>query len=105
MGRWNSLSAMLILALTTACGSAYADRVAYEPEPAPVAPVVAESPYKIELLAENGAAMPVFQNGGRFYIEGLVGQRYTIRVSNPTARRVEAVVSVDGLDVIDGKTA
>jgi hypothetical protein len=35
----------------------------------------------------------------------MAGQRYTIRVSNPTARRVEAVISVDGLDVIDGRTA
>jgi len=105
MGRWKSLSRLSILALATACGSAYADRIAVPPEPGPVAPVVAESPYKVELLAENGGTLPVYQQGGRFYIQGAVGQRYTIRVTNPTARRVEAVVSVDGLDVIDGKTA
>src|SRR5690606_39130566 len=40
-----------------------------------------------------------------FYVLGAAGQRYTVRVSNPTARRVEAVLSVDGLDAIDGKTA
>jgi hypothetical protein len=34
-----------------------------------------------------------------------VGQRYAIVVSNPTAQRVEAVISVDGLDAIDGKSA
>lgn len=49
--------------------------------------------------------MDVYQTRGRFYVLGAVGQRYTIRVSNPTNRRVEALVSVDGLDVIDGKAA
>ena len=34
---------------------------------------------------------------------GHLGDRYTIRVTNHTSRRVEAVVSVDGRDVIDGK--
>ncbi len=34
-----------------------------------------------------------------------MGQRYKIRVTNPTSQRVEAVVSVDGLDAIDGQTA
>ena len=34
-----------------------------------------------------------------------LGDRYRVRITNPTARRVEAVVSVDGLDAIDGKTA
>ncbi len=36
---------------------------------------------------------------------GSIGDRYRIRITNPTSRRVEAVVSVDGLDAIDGKTA
>ena len=36
---------------------------------------------------------------------GAIGERYRVRISNPTARRVEAVVSIDGLDAIDGKTA
>lgn len=36
---------------------------------------------------------------------GTMGQRYRIRVTNPTSQRVEAVVSVDGLDAIDGQTA
>jgi hypothetical protein len=34
-----------------------------------------------------------------------MGQRYSVRISNPTAKRVEAVISVDGLDAIDGKSA
>jgi hypothetical protein len=36
---------------------------------------------------------------------GEVGERYSIAVHNPTGRRVEAVVSVDGLDAMDGQAA
>jgi hypothetical protein len=36
---------------------------------------------------------------------GNVGDRYSIMISNPTGRRVEAVVSVDGLDAMDGQAA
>src|SRR6185295_7375132 len=32
------------------------------------------------------------------------GERYVIRITNPTPRRIEAVISVDGLDVIDGES-
>ncbi|MBA3457339.1 MAG: hypothetical protein H0T42_29930, partial [Deltaproteobacteria bacterium] len=39
----------------------------------------------------------------RFYVAGNSGERYTIRITNPTANRIEAVVSVDGLDVVDGE--
>jgi hypothetical protein len=38
------------------------------------------------------------------YAIGEAGQRYTITVNNSSGMRVEAVASVDGLDV-DGKTA
>lgn len=100
-----------ITALTlsaAACGSAYADRIA-EPAPTPIAvapvPVAAESPYSVDLIDEQGRMLDLFQHSGRFYVMGQVGQRYSIRVKNPTARRVEASLSVDGLDVIDGKAA
>ena len=99
------LSATL-LALV-ACSPAYADRIA---EPAAKQQMVAvpppvESPYNVELINENGAALQTYQHNGRFYVLGDANDRYTIRVSNPTNRRVEAVISVDGLDVIDGDTA
>ncbi len=44
-----------------------------------------------------------FWHEGETFVLGHLGDRYTIRVSNHTSRRVEAVVSVDGRDVIDGK--
>lgn len=43
--------------------------------------------------------------GGESFIEGRLGERYVVRVHNPTWRRVEAVVSVDGRDAIDGQPA
>ena len=42
---------------------------------------------------------------GRTYVIGAEGERYRLRIHNRTARRVEVVASVDGLDVIDGRSA
>jgi hypothetical protein len=59
----------------------------------------------VEVLAADYRRLPTFYQGGRSYVLGTIGDRYRIRVTNPTSRRVEAVVSVDGLDAIDGRTA
>jgi len=95
----SSLFALFALA-STACATAHADRIATEP-------VIStqESPYNIELVGERGDLLNTYKHRGRFYVEGDSGSRYSIRVTNPTALRVEAVVSVDGLDVIDGQSA
>jgi hypothetical protein len=50
-----------------------------------------------------GSALPVYNYRGRSYIEGVYGNSYAIRVFNHTARRAEAVVTVDGRDVITGQ--
>jgi hypothetical protein len=47
----------------------------------------------------------LFHHAGRSYVLGTVGDRYAVIVSNPTPQRVEAVISVDGLDAIDGTSA
>jgi hypothetical protein len=60
-------------------------------------------PYSFELVDESGAALPTYQYQGRTYALGTIGQRYLVRVRNHSGRRVEAVVSVDGRDVIDGR--
>lgn len=96
------------LLLSAACTSAYADRVAV---PAPAAPMIAidsapaklRAPYDVQIVSEDGDTTPTYAFKGRYYVQGSSGERYTIRVTNPTARRVEAVVSVDGLDVVDGE--
>lgn len=85
------------------CHSAGMDDMAFETVAAPAA--TPDSPYEIELIDGSGTPLPTFAHDGRFYVLGQVGQRYSIRVRNPTPHRVEAVISVDGLDVIDGETA
>ncbi len=57
----------------------------------------------LELVDEAAQVLPAFEQGGRDYVLGQMGQRYEIRVVNPTGSRIEAVVSVDGLDAVDGR--
>ncbi|HMY15927.1 MAG TPA: hypothetical protein PKA58_06340 [Polyangium sp.] len=64
-----------------------------------------QAQFQAELIDDNLAALPTFLHNGKKFVMGTMGQRYRIRVTNPTAQRVEAVVSVDGLDAIDGQTA
>jgi hypothetical protein len=59
----------------------------------------------IELVDEATQVLPTFDQGGRRFVLGQMGERYQIRVVNPTGSRVEAVVSVDGLDAVDGHPA
>jgi hypothetical protein len=99
------LFASLVLS-AAACQSAHADRIAPSqiPQPRPVV-VPVQAPYSVTIVGEDGRELDTYTKGKRFYVHGQTGQRYAIRVDNPTNRRVEAVVSVDGLDVIDGETA
>jgi len=83
------------------------------PAPPPPPPVMARplpvpqpsGPYRVRIVDAESRSLPTFGFGGRTYVMGTVGSRYSIVVSNPTGRRVEAVVSVDGLDAIDGHGA
>jgi hypothetical protein len=95
------------LLFTTACSSAYADQVAVAqvgPRIAlAVSPDKVRAPYDVQVITESGETAPTYAFKGRYYVQGNDNERYTIRVSNPTGNRVEAVVSVDGLDVVDGE--
>jgi len=64
----------------------------------PVAP-----PYRVWLEGLNGSALPTFRQGGSSFVLGEPGERYVVRVENPTSERVEAVVTVDGRDAISGE--
>ena len=57
----------------------------------------------VRLLDENGTPLPTFVTSGRTLVAGEHGRRYVIEVANRTASRFEAVVAVDGLDVVDGQ--
>ena len=61
--------------------------------------------YTLEVTDPSGMTLPTYAQGGRTYVLGLKGERYQIRVRNRSGQRVEAVISVDGRDVVDGGTA
>lgn len=52
-----------------------------------------------------GGSLRGVERDGRYYILGERGARYDIVVRNLTRERIEVVVSVDGLDVLDGRSA
>lgn len=54
---------------------------------------------------DSGRFLNGFESSGRDYVIGEAGQRYVIVVQNHAPMRIEVVVSVDGLDVIDGRPA
>lgn len=95
------------LLFTTACSTAYADRptvASVGPRTAlAVAPDRIRAPYDVQIITESGETAPTYAYRGRYYVQGSEDERYTIRVANPTGHRVEAVVTVDGLDVVDGE--
>jgi hypothetical protein len=59
----------------------------------------------VELRDGSGSPLRGFVSGGRSTVIGEAGHRYTIVLHNHTDFRMEAVLSVDGLDVMDGKAA
>ena len=111
MLRMRVLALALSFVSTTACSAAYADQPSPRHQLAVAAPRTAlalapervRAPYDVSLIADDGSTLSTYAQNGRYYVMGDAGDRYIIRISNPTPRRVEAVVSVDGLDVIDGE--
>jgi hypothetical protein len=51
----------------------------------------------------HDAPLDVVQVAGHTFVVGEAGERYTIVLENHTGHRFEAVTTVDGLDVINGK--
>jgi len=57
----------------------------------------------ISIRDANGEPLDAVHVGDRTFVVGQQGQRYTIVLQNHTSHRFEAVGTVDGLDVINGK--
>lgn len=57
----------------------------------------------VRLLDSNGRPLEGLMAGGRNYVVGQDGERYMIQIRNETRQRFEAVATVDGLDVVDGR--
>ncbi len=64
--------------------------------------VAAGGALRVRLVDERGFSLPAFWRGGRLLVEARRGQRYAIEISNGSVARIEAVATVDGLDVMDG---
>ena len=58
------------------------------------------------VLIDRDAAsvLNVYPHRGRHYVAGRPGARYAIRVTNRTGERVLAVMSVDGVNIVDRKS-
>lgn len=67
----------------------------------------ARSPGRYSLAIERagGGQFPAYWHQGSLFVAGAVGHRYNIRVYNHASVRIEAVVSVDGRDVLTGENA
>ncbi len=59
----------------------------------------------VALRDENGRLLPGLIVGDRWFVVGEKGRRYSIVVRNRSDLSLEVVLSVDGLDVLDGRAA
>lgn len=59
----------------------------------------------VGLQSTGGAYLPSYRTGNKRVYVGENGSRYRISLKNLTPSRIEVVVSVDGLDVMDGQAA
>jgi hypothetical protein len=54
---------------------------------------------------DTGQALRIWRHDGRLFVAGEPGDRYSLRVTNHTDRRVLVVLSVDGVNILTGETA
>lgn len=71
----------------------------------PLLAAPAESLISVGLKDQSGRFLPGLVVGNRWFVIGEEGRRYSIVVRNKTGLRLEVVLSVDGLDVLDGRKA
>jgi hypothetical protein len=73
---------------------------------APLSATQAGSLARIDVYDRTaGRALPVYPHRGSDYIAGEPGHEYAVRIRNCSGRRMLAVVSVDGVNVVTGATA
>jgi len=93
-----TLCALALAAVSTGCAAADRPMLA---SPTSVAPY-AYQPVVLEVVSDSGT-LPAFLHGDSVFVEGRSGEHYGLRISNNSGERVEAVVSVDGRDVVSGE--
>jgi hypothetical protein len=110
LARWMGLAGALtagIVAVALGVGlgtrAARAEPHARVTESRAIRPAPLRAPYGVGLEDENGQRLRTFQHQAKTYVLGHLGERYAVRITNPTDQRVEAVVTVDGRDVLTGR--
>ncbi|MDZ4290115.1 MAG: hypothetical protein U0984_19265 [Prosthecobacter sp.] len=53
----------------------------------------------------SGGGYDHYWAGGKAYVIGVPGEGYRLQIENLTKTRMEVVISIDGLDVLDGQVA
>jgi len=67
---------------------------------------LARQPVDVEIYDRSaGRLLPVYWHAGERYVAGEPGHEYEVRIRNRSAGRVLTVTSVDGVNVITGRTA
>ena len=59
---------------------------------------------KISIIGDEGE-FPLYSHEGQLFCAAQKGKEYKIRVKNTTSNRVLAVISVDGINIVNGKEA
>lgn len=60
--------------------------------------------YELSLVI-NGQPLTEYQHQGMVFVEGRTNSSYELRIKNNSNEKIMAILSVDGLSVIDGKPA
>jgi len=100
----SALVALLSLAALCVTGSTQADTPGTGRPILESRPPVQAAP-RAELVDDGQQTLPTFAHEGRRFVLGSIGERYRLHIVNPTSSRIEAVISVDGLDAVDGRPA
>ena len=58
---------------------------------------------KVTIVDHQGTILPGVNHEGQIYVAGIKGLRYMVRVKNTTGKRVLAVITVDGRNVLSGQ--
>jgi hypothetical protein len=59
--------------------------------------------FRVGMRNHRGAALSAYQSGGNLICVGEEGERYSVEVENLSNHRLEFVVTVDGLNVLNGQ--
>jgi len=93
-------SLLFLAALLGACAPISRD---YAPAYDPPGRAVEASPVSVMVESTGGVPLTTYGLGDAVFIEGREGEGYTLRLTNHTPDRYEAVVTVDGRDVVSGE--